>query len=75
MLALTGEQKSAIEVFVPAGKETARFRQEVRIAEWAIEAGVYPKAQEAAWVAVRNAKLKRDRRYALTLLVEAYRRE
>ncbi len=75
ILALTGEQKDAIRVFVPEGKDTARFRQEVRIAEWAIEGGVYKKAQESAWVAVRNAKLKRDRRYALTVLVEAYRRD
>ena len=33
------------------------------------------KAQESAWDALRSAKLKRDRRYALTVLAEAYRSE
>jgi len=74
-LALTGGQKDAIEIFVPEGHETARFRQEVRLADWAIEAGQWKAAQDSAWTAVRNAKLKRDRRYALTILVEAYRRD
>jgi len=75
VLALTNEQKEAIKLFQATGESTARFRQEIRLAEWAIEASDWPKAQEFAWNAVRNAKLKRDRRYALTILVEAYRRE
>ncbi|MHC4814314.1 MAG: tetratricopeptide repeat protein, partial [Planctomycetota bacterium] len=75
ILALTNEQEQAIKLFQATGEGTARFRQEVRLAEWAIEAGNWAKAQEFAWNAVRSAKLRRDRRYALTILVEAYRRD
>ncbi|MFK7819975.1 MAG: hypothetical protein AB8G99_14730 [Planctomycetaceae bacterium] len=41
--------------------------------EWSIRAKNREKAIETAWVAVRSAKIKRDRRYALALLVESYR--
>ena len=74
VLALRGDQKNAIESFVATGEGTARFRQEIRRAEWAIEAGLFDEAQQAAWIAVRNAKLSRDRRYALSVLASAYRR-
>ena len=76
ILALRGEQKDAIGVFsVEDGKGSHRYRQEVRLAEWSIEAEEWARAQEFAWGAVRSAKMKRDRRYALTILVEAYRRD
>lgn len=74
VLALRDEQKDAIDLFQVSGEGTAVFRQETRLAEWAIEAEAWDKAQESAWRAVRAAQLKRDRRYALTILVEAYRR-
>lgn len=75
ILALKNEQKDAIRIFtVRDGKGSARFRQEVRLAEWAIEASAWKEAQDFAWSAVESARLKRDRRYALTILVEAYRR-
>jgi tetratricopeptide (TPR) repeat protein len=74
-LALTGEQRAAVDLFVPTGEGSARFRQELRIAEWALESKALPKAKTAAWNAVRHANLKRDRRYALAVLVEAYRRD
>ncbi len=76
ILALRGEQEDAVSVFtVKDGKQSHRFRQEVRLAEWSLEAEEWQRAQEFAWAAVESAKLKRDRRYALTLLVESYRRE
>ncbi len=76
ILALRGEQKDAIDVFTTEdGEGSARFRQEVRLAEWALEAEEWDRAQEFAWAAVGSAKLQRDRRYSLTVLVEAYRRD
>ena len=74
VLALRNEQKHAIKLFEVSGTGSKRYRQEVRLAEWAIEAEKWEEAQEFAWKAVKTAKLKRDRRYALTILVEAYRR-
>ncbi|NRA96610.1 MAG: hypothetical protein HRU14_10435, partial [Planctomycetes bacterium] len=75
ILALQNEQKVAIKIFnVEDGPRSHRFRQEIRLAEWGIECSQWKDAQKFAWAAVRSAKLKRDRRYALTILVEAYRR-
>lgn len=76
ILALQNQQSDAIKTFnVEDGPGSHRFRQEIRLAEWAIECGQWADAQKFAWAAVRSAKLKRDRRYALTILVEAYRRD
>ncbi|MEZ6195398.1 MAG: hypothetical protein R3F20_06695 [Planctomycetota bacterium] len=74
VLALRNEQKDALEIFEVRGTDAERYRDFVRLTEWALEAKENEKAQEFAWNAVRSAKLQRDRRYALTLLVEAYRR-
>jgi tetratricopeptide (TPR) repeat protein len=75
ILALRGDQKSAIESFVSQGEGTSRFRQEIRRAEWAIEAKLFDEAQKASWLAVRSAKLSRDRKYALSVLASSYRRD
>ena len=76
ILGLRGEQSDAIEAFrVMDGDGSHRYRQEVRLAEWALEAEEWEAAQAFSWAAVRSAKMKRDRRYALTILVEAYRRD
>lgn len=75
VLALKDEQKAALDVFGVTGEATKRFRQEIRLAEWALEAELWERAQKLAWDACSSAKLKRDRRYGLTLLVEAYRRD
>ncbi|MAB88685.1 MAG: hypothetical protein CMJ90_04410 [Planctomycetes bacterium] len=76
ILALQNEQQDAIKIFnVEDGPRSHRFRQEVRLAEWGIECAEWEAAQRFAWAAVRSAKLKRDRKYALTILVEAYRRD
>ena len=73
VLGLIGRPADAIELYRPGGEEKRRFRQEVRVAEWAIRAGDAERAQQAAWRAVRSARLRRDRHYGLTILVEAYR--
>ena len=73
VLALKGHPKSAIQLFVVQGEGSTRFRLEARRADWALAAKQYDKAQEFAWAAVKASTVVRDKRYALTLLVEAYR--
>lgn len=75
ILALREEQKEALDLFTVEGEGSERFRQEIRLAEWALECEEWDRAQEFAWNATRSAELKRDRRYSLTILVEAYRRD
>ena len=79
VLGLQGAPAKALELYVVEeeeageGPSTSRFRQEARMAEWAIQAGDPPQAQQHAWNAALSAKLGRDRNYAMTLLVESYR--
>lgn len=73
VLGLIDRPADAIDLYTVDEQHPKRFRQEVRVAEWAIVAEDATKAQEFAWRAVEAAKLKRDRFYALTVLVEAHR--
>jgi len=73
VLAFLGRPAEAAELYVAVGEDTARFRQEVRLAEWALLGDDLDNAREHAWTAVREASLRRDRRYALGVLVEAHR--
>ena len=73
VLALQEHYEEAIELAVVSGEGQVRFRQEVRIAEWALHAEDAEAAQEHAWQARAAATLNRDRWYALTVLVEAHR--
>ncbi len=73
VLAVQNKYKEAMELFTVQGKETARFRSASRVTEWALRAKSWDNAIKTGWDAVRSAKIKRDRRYALALLVEAYR--
>lgn len=73
ILALRNEPKAALELYEVHGEGTERFRQLVRLSEWALAAKEFEKAQEFGWEAVQIAKMKRDRRYALTVVVSAYR--
>lgn len=75
VLALLGDHEAAIDLFVVSGSGQARFRQEVRVAEWAIRAEMAEEAQAHAWEARSAATLKRDRWFALTILVEAHRQD
>lgn len=72
-LASQGRFAEAADLYVAVGEDTARFRQEVRLAEWALSARNYEQARTHAWLAVREADLRRDRRYALGVLVESHR--
>lgn len=73
ILALRNEPAAALDLYEVHGEGTVRFRQLVRLAEWALAAKEFGKAQEFGWEAVQVAKMKRDRRYALTVVVSAYR--
>jgi len=73
VLAILGQPQEARELYVPEGEGSALFRQEVRLAEWALAAKQPAQAQEHAWKARAAATLRRDRLYALTVLVESYR--
>lgn len=77
VLALDGRFADAIDLFgvgdVTAQKATVTFSRELRLAEWSIAAGEAEAAQAHAWRAVEWAGPRRDRRYALGLLVEAHR--
>lgn len=46
---------------------------ELRVAEWALRAEEWTRAQGAAWRAVHLSPVARERRYGLTLLAEAHR--
>jgi hypothetical protein len=75
LLGLLGRTKEAAELYEIRGEGSKRFREEVRMAQWYLESKQDNLAKQAAWRAVGTAKLARDRRYALALLVEAHRRE
>lgn len=73
VLAVQNQHAAAIKLFEIRGEGTERFRSASRFTEWAIRAGEREQAIAAAWDAVQSAQIRRDRRYALALLVEAYR--
>lgn len=73
VLALKGHPKEALALFAPSGVGKERFREQVRMADWALAAKDPQAAQGYAWNAYEAATLKRDRRYALTVVVEAHR--
>ena len=73
VLAVQNKYVEAIDLFTIQGEKTERFRAASRVAEWAIRAQNRDRAIETAWDALNAAQLKRDRNYALALLVESYR--
>jgi predicted negative regulator of RcsB-dependent stress response len=75
VLGLIDHPEDAIELYVIDETHEKRFRQEIRVAEWALAAENSTVAQEHAWKAVFNARLTRDRHYGLTILIEAHRQD
>ncbi|MDP7061306.1 MAG: hypothetical protein QF489_00030 [Planctomycetota bacterium] len=73
VLALLGRPQDAIDLFVVEGEGSKLFRQQIRMAEWALKAKDADAAQQWGWQARETATLKRDRYYALTVLSEAHR--
>ncbi|MCB9831822.1 MAG: hypothetical protein H6807_05040 [Planctomycetes bacterium] len=73
ILALGDRQLEAVELFTVTGEKGDRYRQLVRLAEWALGGQNFAAAQTFAWAAVDAAITKRDRRYGLSLVISAYR--
>ncbi len=71
-LAILDFDKEAADLYQVFGEGSERFRQHIRVAQWAIQAGDATKAQAESWQAVQDATLDRDRNYGLSLLVEAH---
>ena len=74
-LAVLGHPERALELYRPDPESPRRFRQLVRVAEWALKAEDYARAREHAWRAYDATELRFDGLYALTLVDEAYRGE
>lgn len=86
VLALLGRPGDAADLYVvtgeaPEGAELSERKRalkaaangELRVAEWALRAEDFERAQGAAWRAVHRSSVARERRYGLTLLAEAHR--
>ncbi len=74
-LAVLSHYDEAAGLYQVYGEGSDRFRQHLRLAQWALEAGDASGAQEEAWKAVQVATLDRDQRYALSVLVDAYEKD
>ena len=72
-LAVLGHPEVAIELFSPNPDAAKPFVEHARFADWAIEAGAFDLAQREAWAAHESAEFLNDRRYALAVVLEAYR--
>ena len=73
-LALLGHPDQALALYDPDEQFGNPFRQHVRVAQWAIDAGDFDLAQEASWTAYQATDVQSDALYALALLAEAYRK-
>ncbi|GLK48328.1 hypothetical protein GCM10017620_13010 [Brevundimonas intermedia] len=73
VLGLLGRPSDAAALYRPRTEAGARYSDAVRLADWAIGQGSPDAAAASAWRAVEAAGTTEDRRYALALLVEAYR--
>ncbi len=74
-LALLGHPDQALALYDPGEQFGNPFRQHVRVAQWAIDAGDLGLAQEASWTAYQATEAQSDALYALALLAEAYRKD
>ena len=73
LLGSLGYPKQASELFVPLAGEEPSFRVAIRRAEWTLAAEEWEAARARAWEALGIAGIRRDRLFALAILVEAYR--
>ena len=72
--ALLGHVDNAIDLYVPDEESQHYYRQLVRLTDWALKVDNFDRAKELAWRAYDAATMRLDRLYALTLVLEAYRR-
>lgn len=71
-LAILNRPAEAVALYEVFGEGAQLQRRHLRLAQWALQAGQAPKAQEEAWQAVLGSSLSRDVRYSLSVLVEAH---
>jgi tetratricopeptide (TPR) repeat protein len=71
-LAVLGDPRDALDLYGPADGADA-YGDEIRMADWAIATGQAGVARDHAWRAFTLTSGVEDRRYALALLVEAFR--
>ena len=74
-LALLGHADQALALYDPAEASGNPFRQHVRVAQWAVDAGDFDLAQDASWTAYQATQVRTDALYALALLAESYRKD
>ena len=72
-LGILGHPAKALAIYQTAEGYGAPFRQHIRLAEWAIAAADWPRAQAEAWRAFDAAGPRANALYALAILVEAHR--
>ncbi|MEZ5975109.1 MAG: hypothetical protein R3E96_09770 [Planctomycetota bacterium] len=75
VLALLGKPAEAVRLYLPGDDPKQALIGYLRLTEWGLAADDAPAAQEAAWNAVQLSTVARERRYALSLLAEAYRKD
>ena len=74
-LALLGHAEQALALYDPGEGSGNPFRQHVRVAQWAIDAGDFDRAQQSSWTAYRATQVRTDALYALALVAESYRKD
>ena len=75
-LAILGHPDLANDIYRVAKDDPgSRYRERVRLAQWALASGAHAVAQREAWLAFETAGMQIDARYALALLVESHREE
>ena len=72
-LGILGHPAKALEIYQAAEGYGTPFRQHIRLAEWAIAAADWRRAQAEAWRAFDAAGPRANALYALAILVEAHR--
>lgn len=73
VLGLLGRSQDAVALYRVAGQGSGAYDQNIRMAGWAVAAHDRQAARTHAWNAVAAARNAADQRYALAILVEAFR--
>lgn len=73
VLALEGQPQAALSLYQVDNGANDAYAQYLRLADWAIDAKQYDKAQQFAWQAYLLTQDDSTQRYALAVLIEAYR--
>ncbi|MEL1263050.1 hypothetical protein [Pseudoxanthomonas putridarboris] len=72
LMSILGHESEAVGLLGKTPSALLGYRQRVQLSQWAINTGQAKVAQENSWKAVELAATKGDRKYAISLLDEAY---